>query len=54
MVNDTSATLKYDSDGGEVQIDVTLDGNAFTGSWKVVDPGSGTVAASGTLSGKKG
>ena len=37
-----------------MQIDVTLDGDTFKGSWKVVDPASSSVAASGTLNGKKG
>ena len=54
VVDDTAATLKYDTDGGEVQIDLTLDGDTFKGSWKVVDPASSSVASSGTLSGKKG
>ncbi len=49
-----TATLKYDSpEGGEVQIDVTVDGAALTGAWKAFETGTTTVVATGTLSGKR-
>ena len=49
-----TATLTYDSpEGGEVQIDVTVDGDGLTGAWKAFEAGTTTVVATGTLSGKR-
>ena len=49
-----ATTLKYDTEeGGEVQIDVTIDGASLKGTWKVSDAGSTTAVSTGTMTGTK-
>jgi hypothetical protein len=54
VVNGAKVTMKYDApDGGEVQIEGTLEGTALEGTWKAFNPGTTSLAASGTFRGTK-
>ncbi|MPY88552.1 MAG: hypothetical protein GEU99_11565 [Luteitalea sp.] len=54
VVDGEKVTMKYDMpDGAEVQIEGTLEGTALEGTWKAFNPGTTTLAASGTLTGAK-
>jgi uncharacterized protein (DUF2147 family) len=49
-----TATLKYDSpSGGEVQLDVIVDGQALKGTWKATEPGTATPSSTGTFTGTR-
>lgn len=55
-VDGPKLTAAYDApggEGGEVQIEATLDKGSLTGAWKVVDTGK-NVVQSGTFTGTKG
>ncbi|MGH9159722.1 MAG: hypothetical protein ACRD2X_07010 [Vicinamibacteraceae bacterium] len=54
VVNGAKVIMKYDApDGGEVRIEGTLEGTALEGTWKAFNPGTTTLAASGTFTGTK-
>lgn len=54
VVNGKKVTMKYDTpDGAEVQVEGTLDGTALEGTWKMFQPGTTSLAASGTFTGTK-
>ncbi|MPZ19420.1 MAG: hypothetical protein GEV06_16110 [Luteitalea sp.] len=54
VVDGEKVTMEYDTpDGAEVQIEGTLEGAALEGTWKAFNPGTTTLAASGTFKGAK-
>jgi hypothetical protein len=54
VVDGEKVTMKYDApDGSEVEIEGTLEGTALEGTWKAFEPGTTTLAASGTFTGAK-
>ena len=54
-VTGNTVVMAYDSpdDGGQVQLDGTLDGTTLNGTWKAFEPGTTTVVASGTFTSSK-
>ena len=56
VVDGTTVKMAYDDPENaamEVQLEGTMDGSSMTGTWKSVDTGAKSVAASGTFSGSK-
>lgn len=54
-VNGATVTLAYDApgDGGAVQLDGTIEGTTLKGTWKVIDPSSNAVGATGSFASTK-
>ena len=54
-VDGDAVTIAYDAPGedGLVQLDGSLDGKTLKGTWKVSDPGGGSVMSSGTFTSSK-
>ena len=50
-VDGNTVTLAYDTpgEGAKVQLDGTLDGTTLKGAWKASDPGTNSVASSGSF-----
>jgi hypothetical protein len=56
VVDGKTVKMAYDDPENavmEVQLEATVDGNSMTGSWKSVDTGAKSVAATGTFTGSK-
>ena len=56
VVDGKTVKMAYDDPENaamEVQLEATVDGNSMTGTWKSVDTGAKSVAATGAFSGSK-
>ncbi len=54
-IDGDTVTLAYDApdDGSKVQLDGTIEGKTLKGTWKAAEPGTSTVASSGTFTASK-